>query len=343
MKTISIRIFPIMMAAIAVSCTKSDVSDDTANAGIPIFIDPATGSFNTKSLFEPDNFNTSGNAVKIYDKITVNGSTSMYIDGEEAVCNGTDWDFSQPKYWTKTGTHSFTAFASVNAADMTTAGTDATGTVQVTYNPANEELAVGPWTITSENQFDFIYAHHTRSMTESNPYRAVPLQMRHLLCALQFNIVNLIPNDEVHFNSFYLNGIYREGNAVITPAGTAGDSQARTTLGNNGGTAYEKTGESVPLRYNISHNIFSNTGKIGADGYALAWPHPKELFRDIKATLEYTVGRTATAKEINLTDTETNNWRAGYRYIYNLYLHDNKISFEVKVLPWVIDDVIIDG
>lgn len=331
-----------MMAALTASCAKNDINDGIGKSDIPIFIDPSAGSFGTKSIYEPGNFNTAGNALMIYDRITVNGSSSMYINGKEAVCDGTNWNFTSPEYWTKTRIHSFTAYASRNASDNTEISTDANSVADVKYSTDTEQLTVGPWTISSENQFDFIYARHTRSMTETNPYRPVPLQMKHLLCALQFNLVNLIPNDEIHFISIYLNGIYTEGTAVITPSGTSGDSQVSITLGNNNAAAFEKE-EDKNLLYNEKYNIFSDKDKIGPDGYVLAWPHPKEMFSEIKATLKYTHNGTETVKQIDLTSSETNNWRAGYRYVYNLYLHDNKISFEVQVLPWVIDDVIIDG
>ncbi len=333
MKRTDIYILPVVLVT-AISCTGSSLR---YGKDMPIFIDPESGDFSTKSLFEPDNFHTPGNTLRVYDKFTLGDASTMHINGDEATCDGTNWNFGSPKYWTKTGTHSFTAYAAKNISDGTLIAPDGSGTPATVYDEADESLTVGPWTITSESQFDFIYGHHTRKMTETNPYRPVPLQMKHLLCALQFNFVNLIPDDDVVFKSFLLEGIYRQGTAVI-----AKESLPAITLENNTGTAFEKSADRSIL-YNETYNIFADTGKAGADGYMLAWPHPNDRFSDIKGVLTYTQKGISATKEIDFTVAETNNWRAGYRYVYNLYLHDNKITFEVKVLPWIVDDVIIDG
>ena len=39
---------------------------------------------------------------------------------------------------------------------------------------------------------------------------------------------------------------------------------------------------------------------------------------------------------------DVNNWRAGRKYIYNINIHDNRISFSVKVVPWIEDEIILD-
>lgn len=337
MKRFCIYLFSTISIIIS-SCAGEDFGQNT---DVPIFIDPSGDSFYAKSVFEPGNFNTPGNALRVYDKFSSDVSSSIYINGEEVTSDGTNWNFETPKYWTRTGSHSFTAYASKNIADGTEIRKDGSGIAPVAYNGTDETLNVGPWTITADRQFDFIYAHHTRQMTETNPYRPVELQMKHLLCAVQFNLINLIPDDTnpTVFKSFQLNGIYRTGTAAITKSG---NPQVNIVLEGNDFPAFEKVGDRT-LTYNESYNILSGTGKIGNDGYMLVWPHPNDRFNSINAVIRYSYNSNTEERQINLNNAATNNWRAGYRYVYNLYLHDNKISFEVKVLPWIVDDVIIDG
>ena len=37
-----------------------------------------------------------------------------------------------------------------------------------------------------------------------------------------------------------------------------------------------------------------------------------------------------------------NEWKPGTRYMYNITISDNKIYFEVRIVPWINDDVILD-
>ena len=342
--------------ALAAGCTEAVVIEDTSTEasgpGIPILFSSDTQAMpESKSQFEPDNINTVGNSIKVYDIHTTDSGSDMYIDGAEAVYDGADWKYNPVKYWTHTGTHSFTAYSYYNSTDKVDAP-------DVAYDRTNESIVIPEYTITADNQFDFMYAYETRSMEEQNPYRPVELNMQHLFAALQFNVVNTgyIENEDndgvrnIRFISFSLSGIHDKGSATIAP-----DASPVITLGGrSSGTLFLRAAE-VQLRHNEAYNVYAtrnNDGdKYGKDGFILIWPHTIDEFHGITATLTYQMETWSGYWEwdnpvsvtFNLASKgDVNNWRAGRKYIYNINIHDNRISFSVKVVPWIEDEIILD-
>ena len=197
-------------------------------------------------------------------------------------------------------------------------------------------LSISQWEeITPKNQFDFLYAYHSRSMTGvDSPHRQVEFELNHLLCAVQFNVVNLMPSGTVTLTDFRLSGLHK-GSAVIkqgTPAVTLdADTYAFSADIASGGQT---------LTFNQAHNLFPDATD---EGYVLLWPHTQDVFSTISGTISYKYGSTeVSGRQINLIDGGTTNWRAGQKYVYNFYIQDNRISLEVKVVPWKVDDVIIE-
>ena len=41
-------------------------------------------------------------------------------------------------------------------------------------------------------------------------------------------------------------------------------------------------------------------------------------------------------------DFDINRWEAGTKYMYNITISDNKIYWDVNIVPWIKDDVILD-
>lgn len=311
----------------AVSCNKSTPE---APEGIPMSFGTAAVS-RVGNLVDSENINQAENQLTVYDLYTTSGQSVLYMDATPVTCDGSDnWTYSPLKYWTETGTHAFTAYLSKqNRVTL-----DGTNYPTVTYNQTDNTLSISPWKITPDNQFDFLYAYHSRSMTEANPHRQVEFELNHLLCAVQFNVVNLMPSETVTLTGFSLSGL-RIGNAVITQGTPAVTLDAVTyafpaDIASGGQT----------LTFNQAHNLFPDATY---EGYVLLWPHTQDVFSTISGTISYKYGSTeVSGRQINLIDGGTTNWRAGQKYIYNFYIQDNRISLEVKVVPWKVDDVIIE-
>lgn len=318
----------------AMSFNLSDVADTGSRYALS-----ADESFPaSRTLLDNTAINQSGNQLTVYDQYrSVAGQSSLYMNGITVTCDGSSWTYSPEKYWTADGTHTFLAYLSKQGSVKL--GVEE-GYPIVSYDGTTSSLNVSSWKITDANQFDFLYATHTRSMTEENPYRPVALAMNHLLCAVRFQVVNLMPMDDITIQSFKLTGLYHTGNATISETGTPA-----IDLTDNGGEAFSQTFTSgEALGFNQSLTLLVSQGTIGSDGYILIWPHDTSHFTDnIKASISYTSGTTVVTKEVSLADGSTKKWEAGKKYSYKLYVQDNRITFQVTVVPWVEDDVIIDG
>lgn len=311
----------------AVSCKKSTPE---APEGIPMSFGTAAVS-RAGNLVDSENINKADNQLTVYDLYTTSEQSVLYMNATQVTCDGSgNWTYSPLKYWTETGTHAFTAYLSRQKG--------VTNYPTVTYDQTSNALSISQWEeITPKNQFDFLYAYHSRNMgTEANAHDPVEFELNHLLCAVQFNVVNLMPSGTVTLTDFKLSGLHK-GSAVIkqgTPAVTldAEDTYAFYADIAPGGQT---------LTFNQAHNLFPDATD---EGYVLLWPHhTQDVFSTIFGTISYTYGSTTVSnREIQLIDGGTKNWSAGQKYIYNFYIQDNRISLEVKVVPWKVDDVIIE-
>lgn len=321
----------------AAGCSKPAIDLDS---GIPMIFGAEEAVAESRTLLDGTSVNQDGNQLTVYDRYTPeNGNAVTYMDGTEVICNGSVWTYSPLKYWTKTGKHSFMAYLSKH--------NDIQNYPTVTYSDETEILDIGsdmsPWEITIENQFDFLYSCYTRYMNELNPHRPVEFQLNHLLCAVQFNVVNLMPLDEVTFNGFSLKEVYHTGYAVIEKDESADKNAVVNINTKDNTTVHYYNNASQSIGFNNTLNVFAGVGKVGEDGYLLLWPHDTKHFTGAKAVISYKYGSIVVEnKEIDLSAAETKSWHPGDRYVYNFYIQDNRISFDVKVVPWVVDDVIIE-
>lgn len=308
----------------AVSCNKSTPE---APEGIPMSFGTAAVS-RAGNLVDSENINKADNKLTVYDLYTTSGQSVLYMNATSVTCDGNgNWTYSPLKYWTETGTHAFTAYLSEQNG--------VTNYPTVTYDQTSNALSISPWEITPDNQFDFLYAYHSRNMeTEANAHDPVEFELNHLLCAVQFNVVNLMPSGTVTLTGFSLSGL-RIGNAVITQGTPAVTLDAVTYA-----FSADIASGGQTLTFNQAHNLFPDATD---EGYVLLWPHTQDVFSTIFGTISYTYGSTTVSnREIQLMDGGTKNWSAGQKYIYNFYIQDNRISLEVKVVPWKVDDVIIE-
>ena len=206
-------------------------------------------------------------------------------------------------YWTPTGTHYFSAYTwkynngvkdiclsdcltcNESAASDNTESDNPTFSDGLTYNPRLSTLTIKNWELTQDTQFDFCYAVHERSMSGQNPYRPVELQMQHLFAAIQFNVINLIPDRAITLTSLSVSGLSNNGSVVIRRDGTLGDDMTTDE-----GTGKRYSSPTWTLEYNKPHNAFAYQGatgdsKIGEDGCILVWPHDSSKLQKAVATL----------------------------------------------------------
>ena len=372
----------VVIAAVSVlSCTKTVVPTDdirTTGSSIPRISFSPSASGMSKALLTPDNFAVEGTQIKVNDLYTTHEDIwsvaddakdefiETYIDDGIAEYNPviandgsvSKWNFKDGEttkykdyYWTPTGTHYFSAYTWKynNGVKDICLSDNPTFSDVLTYNPRLSTLTIKNWELTQDTQFDFCYAAHVRSMDEQNPYRPVELQMQHLFAAIQFNIINLIPDRSITLTSLSVSGLSNNGSVVIRRDGTLGDDMTTDK-----GTGKPYSSPTGTLEYNKPHNAFAYQGatgdatgdsKIGEDGCILVWPHDSSKLQKAVATL--VTDRLGT--ETDATDVidlfikdRIEQWQAGRKYIYTIEIADNRISFSAVVVPWVTDDVTLE-
>ena len=374
---ISMMLTVLLAAALAAgACRKTDVEiNDGSGSGGSVSEDvPMTFSVSAdahkpaKSVITAGNFQTAGNTVRVYDRLTVGNRTDLYINGRDAeyrndpqiLPDGTvtsaGWHFMDgSRYWTRSGTHLFTAFLSgYHVADKDKPGGSFFNDIDdiiadpsdqsrpklaVEYDDADGSLNIENWRISTSNQFDFMYATHTRNVeTAISPYAPVPLKMEHLFTAVQFNITNMVdyyPDSKAAI--VILNGLNLSGSATVTPAASGCD--VNTEINGMGQLTVNRTSA---LAYNQPYNVFANVGNIGDDGCLLIWPHSQSELGAASVEL-YLSDSIGDHYVLSLANEDVTRWDAGNRYIYNFYIQDNRITFTVEVVGWIYDDVIIEG
>ena len=283
-------------------------------------------------------------------------------DGSVSQWNFKNGEAYKDYYWTPTGTHYFSAYTwkynngvkdiclsdcltcNESAASDNTESDNPTFSDGLTYNPRLSTLTIKNWELTQDTQFDFCYAVHERSMSGQNPYRPVELQMQHLFAAIQFNIINLIPDRTITLTSLSVSGLSNNGSVVIRRDGTLGDDMTTDK-----GTGKPYSSPTGTLEYNKPHNAFAYQGatgdttgdsKIGKDGCILVWPHDSDKLKNAQARIK----TSWTGEKVFglFIEDRIEQWQAGRKYIYTIEIADNRISFSAKVVPWVTDDVTLE-
>lgn len=315
------------------ACTTADEPGVAGEGGIPMSFGASGETVGTRTLLDGTTISQNGNRLKVYDRYTPqNGTAVLYMEGTEVTCDGSAWTYSPLKYWTEEGTHSFLAYLH-KAGSVKCDVTDGCYPF-LRYDAAQHELYVTGWTIGTANQFDFLYARHERSMTEANPHRVVEFQMSHLLCAVQFNIVNLYDvNQEISISGFQLSGLHNNQWAAI-PGQPDGEvtytEEVSATTATLSGAATATT-----VAYNESFNAFAGVGTVGDDGCLLMWPHDAGQYEDLIISFQ----QGEDLKSVSLKSGSTTHWEAGQKYTYNLYIKDDRINLQVTVRPWITDDI----
>lgn len=334
-----------IVALCAAGCSKTTVETEDEK-GIPMTFDAVDGTEKARALLDTDKVNQNGNILTVYDlHTTASNEEILYMDATQVTYTNGSWTYSPIKYWTSTGTHSFMAYLSEYKYNRIKLGETA-NYPKVTYDKDTETLNIAnstsPWEITLNNQFDFLYAYHSRNMNDPDAFSPVSFSLNHLLCAVRFNIVNRLPDIPIKFKQFILSGIYNEASASIEKSGISPEVSTTITFhGDVSNTDFQKVpSEDVILNYNESHNIFKNAVTVGDDGYVLLWPHATTQFEKIKVKIVYNDGGTDDiTKEIQLNSSQIDSWSSGRRYTYNLSITDDRINIEVTVKPWINDDV----
>lgn len=357
-------IISVLTVAVLMSgCSRSTIDEVERDPSIAFRVDMPEA----KSLISPSNLNTPGNTMVVYDVHTRTSPTEadqsgaglfQYLDGQSLKCidGGGNWSFVDEEDkvidipWTKRGTHSFFAHNTYDAS----AGQNLP--VDVTYlsfeddaalypTEKDQQLSLSSWTITPENQFDFIYASAERDvMTSTDPaerYAPVQMSFSHLFASVVFRVL-VTSSETVTLTSFSLDNMFNEGEATISFNGNVSLDLSR--YGTN--ADFYRNNMAEPIETGESFLVHAGRGKIGIDGAFLIWPHSRAQFADVSMSISYKVGSSDETHTVQGKLNElfvVNNWAAGSRYTYTITIADEYVVYDVvEVVDWINNDVEIE-
>lgn len=277
----------VIMAAAA--CTKH-TEYDTPETDDMIRLS-ATESGTTKALLNNGSFSANGNRIKVYDFVTNGETTEKHIEsyaGPDVVSTSplyvkdTTWPFTDEidgteadvKLWTP-GTHKFFGWLAKDA-NMTASNTPATFFDGFSFNEGTHVLSISAKQMDpTVPQFDFGYSNiYTTEPT--NNY--VPLEFKHLFCAISFGIKNS-GSSTVTINNVKVEKLYTKKSATITFPTASSDGSTDATV------VYTDDTPNTYLDY--SPNLTLDSGAHSNLIYNDRWTHTAASTSDDSSTRQY--------------------------------------------------------
>lgn len=342
-----IFILAAMAGAVLASCTK--IEQAATNDEQQISFAAPVVSLNTKAASEVWNNYPTGNDFAVwahyysgnYDKFA-NGT--LYMNDVTVTNNGTTWTPSTPYYWPKNGSLTFIAYApaSVNA----TVG--ASGIQISNYTVNQEDLLFSERAYDKRAVDDSDTGGTLTGATPSvtvDPYTGVHISFKHALSSILFTArtsqnygSTIITLKEIELTGINSVGTFNQG-LTDGPAAT-------TSL-----TADLWSSEGTPTTYTVTADQeLSTTPYYTCNGTTTAPAVsegtratdfillPQAIGDDAKLKVTYTIqsgtgDAVEQALEVALKSSVAE-WKWGYRYIYNIIVGLDTISFEPYVADW---------
>lgn len=325
-----------------VGCSRHTYDPNLPNIGLDM--DMAQ----TKALITPGNLNTSGSRMIVYDVHQKEKGLDQYMDDQYMEYRDGQWNFTKTAGgeviqipWTKKGVHNFFAYNTYDAAASKTLPVTVGYTSfedNSSYTAKQQYLQIpsdGNWTLTKDNQFDFIYASATRDVATGG-YAPVPMEFKHLFAAVTVEVRNA-STETLTLESLSFQNIKDKGYAEVS---FSGDVICTLSASNTTGL----------FPYNTRSSINRGGSKVlyedlAPDNAFLIWPHSADNLKDAVIEIKYKLGNSnSTTSKIILSENYTvKTWLAGNKYKYLIAVTDDKISFDVvRVVDWINDDIILE-
>ena len=342
----------VLAGAALVSCTKNEPAATKAEQQIS-FAAPVV-SLNTKAATEVWNNYPTTNDFAVwghyysgnYDEFE-NGA--VYMDDVRVASNGVTWTPATPYYWPKNGSLTFIAYA----PSTVDASVGASGIMIDDYTVTN----------VAANQADLLFserAYNKKALDDkatggtttgdnpgvtADPYTGVHISFKHALSSILFTakLSNTYSGTTITLKKIELTGINSVGdfNQGLADNGTAVTNREADLW----------TNEDEPITYTVSTDkVLDTTPYYTCNGTTTAPNNsngtratdfillPQAIGANAKLKVTYTIkngeGAAITqALEVALKSSVAE-WKWGYRYIYNIIVGLDEISFEPYVADW---------
>ena len=366
----STAILSVIMFLTGISCSRVETETVPAPGGnIPISFSAGVEADGTKTLFTPDNFTRAGHQIAVFDVLDDGtfhiGSADSGSEGNPEIYESQGpgsryWtaESGRAYYWTATGTHNFFAFSTYyyyNREDSKDKSMELEDMGKYSFkNDGNSwSMQLTDWVISTETQLDFIYSRHSRSMSEPDAHADVELNFKHLFAAVGFRVINMTNTRKYTVTNWHFRKLKNRAVSVSIPftddfeniemiLDTSGDQQMDCPTDDG----YQRTDvyyddEYVPL--------YTGEKNIGTSEYFVIWPHDYGQLSEVEFHIEYYAsGNEDNPIPVDLNmggengDFDIKEWEAGKCYMYNIYISDSKVYFDVNIVPWKTDDIILD-
>lgn len=263
--------------------------------------------------------------LSLMGSVVTNGVRTLLLDHAHLAYDAVNgWGYGEPRYWLRGGKYHFIAIYPYDDSDYDYDMTD--GSVEcVGYHAGSKHLNT-----------DFLYAVANRDLSNFNvepDYSAVDLNLKHACAAVEFRLRNSSNVTVVAVTDVALLNVCAEGDFRLTSDGTATwtiDLDNRITDHNTFGGVCTLPVGGLPVNTSYYHSIY--------DSKALTML-PQRVWKT-GITLRFNTriegSSTVFPHEVDLGNiASTTEWLAGKKYVYNLTLTDETITFDVTVVDWI--------
>lgn len=221
---------------------------------------------------------------------------------------GNVWNADPAQYYPTIGSLDFVAY------------TDMATPVITAVNNSNESYT---YTLSdnSTNQHDFMVSEYV--VNNESSANAVGMEFSHALALIEINVA--CTGQAVTVNSVSLAGTYQNGevNVTYTDADTA-DENVDPIIGD-----WDLTGATTKTL--TKRAAMSLTPSVAAENYAYFLVVPEDNEEDKILTVEYTLNGNTFAHPIDLSDYDATTWQTGKKYIFNITIGLQQISFAPSI------------
>lgn len=311
--------------AFAPACTKSEISapGNDNSVSVPIFFRATADALPiSKALIGPDNL-TAEKIVVNDILVNNNGDTDHYIDNAVYSYTNGIWQTDEIRYWTKTGVHYFTAFVEGQGLEFVQ-GSDRN----------SDGLSLDNTTLDVKSQSDMLYAFSECDMADHEPTMPVELDFSHVFAAIKINITN-VNRPSLSISSYELDNLVSSGKFTVTRGGGVDYD-----LNSVDEASYKIEEVNISMTAGETATLYVGQGKVDPEGRLLVWP--QELGDNLELSFSYSDNGGSDEVKVRLKTTDIVRWNAGFCYVYNITMSDNNINFTVSIVPWEVNDVIIE-
>lgn len=348
------------------SCVKNEPAPSVTQQDEISFAAPVVG-LNTKAANEVwNNYPTATDYnfavwAHYYDaadgnKFTEFGAGQVYMDEVEVSYNQTlnGWAPATSYYWPKNGSLTFIAYSPASKKEY--ASLTAEG-IQFTNYAVDQDAATQVDLLFSERAYNKTQVDDKKtgsdvtnedSSVTSDIYKGVHLSFKHALSSILFTAKTAAEytNTVIKLKEIKLIGVnsignFKQGLANAPTGATATDDD----LWVNENTPIDYTVSNLSQVLNNSESYYTSTNSTTAPTAANGLRSsdfillPQAIPADAKIQVTYTIKSSESAEltqvlQADLKMTNVEEWKRGFRYIYNIIIGLEEIYFEPYVAPW---------